>query len=158
MAVSREYPAHPMVGVGVIVLRGEQVLLARRGHEPAQGLWSIPGGRLELGETLRQAALRELAEECGPDVQVNLLGVALVLDRIQRDVDGRSRYHYVLVDFVAEHISGEPVAGTDASEVRWASLAELAELRTTQNLAGYVERIIRERAAGTLRLCLAAEA
>ena len=157
MAVAREYPLSPLPGVGVIVLRGDEILIVRRGHPPALGLWSIPGGRVELGETLREAALRELAEECGTDLQVRLLGVGIVLDRIERDSDGRVRFHYVLLDFVAEHISGEPAAGTDAASARWATLAELRQLPTTANLTAYLEEILRRRANGTLEQCLAIE-
>ena len=158
MVETREYSAAPIVGVGIMVLRGDRILLVRRGREPGYGLWSIPGGRVEAGETLREAALRELAEDCGSELTVNLLGVPIVLDRIQRDSDGRSRYHYVLIDFVADYVSGQPRAGTDALEIRWATAAELDGLPTTQKLRAYLELVLRRRAVGTLKLGLAIEA
>lgn len=156
--VSREYPPCPLVAVGVFVLRGDRCLIVRRGQPPSQGDWSIPGGRVELGETLRQAALRELAEECGPALRVDLKGVAVTLDRIATAPGGRVRYHYVLIDFVAEHLAGEPTAGTDALEVRWATLADLAALPTTPGLASYVAELQRRRSAGILDQCLAIQA
>ena len=155
MTINREYPPCPLVAVGVFVLRGDRCLIARRGQEPSQGNWSIPGGRVELGETLREAALRELAEECGPDLKVDLKGIAVILDRITRAPDGRVHYHYVLLDFVAEYVSGEPRAGSDALDVRWATLAEMATLKTTPGLASWVAEIQRRRDAGILDQCLA---
>ena len=149
-SISREYPPCPLVGVGVFVLRGDRCLIVQRGHEPSRGAWSIPGGRLELGETLEDAARRELAEECGCDLRVDLRGVAFVLDRISRDEAERPRYHYVLVDYVAEHLSGEPAAGDDALDVRWATPKEIAALPTTAGLAGFVREALRRRDAGEL--------
>jgi ADP-ribose pyrophosphatase YjhB (NUDIX family) len=150
MSVSREYPASPIVGVGVFVLRGDRCLIVRRGRPPGQGLWSIPGGRVELGETLREAALRELAEECGEGLEVRLVGIAIALDRITADDDGRVRYHYVLLDYVAEHVSGEPTAGTDAAEARWATVEEIRGLTTTADLADYFAEMMRRRDGGSL--------
>ncbi len=157
MSVNREYPIAPLVGVGIFVIRGERCLLAQRGHAPAEGQWSVPGGRVELGETLREAALRELAEECGTDLQVGLLGIAIALDRITLADDGRVRYHYVLLDSVAEHVSGEPVAGTDAADVRWATVDEIRGLTTTASLADYVAEILKRREGGSLEGCFAVE-
>lgn len=154
MTVSREYPPCPLVGVGVFVLRGDRCLVVRRGGSPALGLWSVPGGRVELGETLRDAALRELAEECGPDLQVDLKGIVMALDRITRDADGRVQYHYVLIDFVAEHVAGEVEAGTDALEARWVTLEELATLETTADLARHYAALQRRRAAGQFELTI----
>ncbi len=157
MSVSREYPAAPLVGVGIFVVRGERCLIAQRGHPPGEGLWSVPGGRVELGETLREAALRELVEECGTDLQVRLLGIAIALDRITLADDGRVHYHYVLLDFVAEHVSGEPVAGTDAADVRWATVEEIRGMSTTAHLADYFAEIMKRRDGGSLAGCFAME-
>lgn len=122
----REYPQAPIVGVGAVVIRDGQVLLVRRAHEPNRGQWSIPGGTVELGETLSQAAAREVWEEC--QVRVEPGEVVATSDLIERDAQGRIRYHYVLLDLAARYSSGEPVAATDALEVRWVTAAELNRL------------------------------
>src|SRR5688500_6257844 len=96
---SREYPDLPRVGVGAVVLRGDRVLLVKRGGQPSAGKWSLPGGLVDLGETTQEATRREVFEECG--LRVRLAGVAGVVDRVVRDGDGRVRYHYVLVDYLA---------------------------------------------------------
>jgi 8-oxo-dGTP diphosphatase len=124
--VQREYPQAPIVGVGAVVIRDGQVLLVRRAHEPNRGQWSIPGGTVELGETMAQAAAREVWEEC--QVRVQAGEVVATFDLIKRDAQGRIQYHYVLMDLAARYISGEPVAATDALEVRWVTAAELDRL------------------------------
>jgi ADP-ribose pyrophosphatase YjhB (NUDIX family) len=119
----RSYPDRPYVGVGIVVFRDESVLLARRSKPPRDQRWSIPGGAQEIGETVREAALRELMEETGLDA--DLIGLIDVVDGITRDDDSRVRFHYTLVDFAAEWRSGEAVAGDDVGAVRWVPLAEL---------------------------------
>ena len=128
----REYPEAPIVGVGAVIVKDNQVLLVRRGSAPSRGMWSIPGGTVELGETLAQAAVREVREEC--QVEVEAGRVLSTLDLIQRDPKGRIRYHYVLVDLVARHVSGEPKAGTDALEARWVKEAEFNQLDMVERL------------------------
>ncbi|MCL5962421.1 MAG: NUDIX hydrolase, partial [Chloroflexi bacterium] len=135
--VQREYPPCPIVAVGVIVLKGEAVLLVRRGVAPAHGKWSVPGGGVAVGETLPEAAARELKEEC--DLEVELGPVVEVVDRVVLDADGAPQYHYVIVDFVARWVAGEPSAATDISEARWVPLHELGSLETTEGLAEVVE-------------------
>ena len=122
----RIYPEAPVVGVGAVVVKDGRVLLVRRANEPSRGRWSIPGGTVELGETLAQAAAREVREECQVEVDVGPL--LSTFDLIDRDEQGRIRYHYVLLDLAARHVCGEPVAGTDALEVRWVAEHELAGL------------------------------
>ncbi len=139
-AISREYPDHPRVGVGAVVLDGARVLLVKRGRKPAEGKWSIPGGLVDLGETTDDAARREVLEECG--IKVRLLGVAGVVDRVIRDADGRVRYHYVLVDYAARPEGREICAGTDAAEVRWVPIAEVDRYDTTDGLADMVRRAV----------------
>jgi ADP-ribose pyrophosphatase YjhB (NUDIX family) len=119
----RAYPDRPYVGVGVVIFRGDQVLLAQRGRPPREIFWSIPGGAQELDETVREAGLREVKEETG--LEVEILGLIDVVDSISRDPDGRVEYHYTLVDFFAEWRSGEAVAGDDCPAVCWADLDDL---------------------------------
>ena len=95
--MAREYPAHPVVGVGAVVVRDGRALLVRRAHEPRKGEWSLPGGLLDLGEALVDAARREVKEETGLDVEVGPM--IETFDRVHRDGDGRIRYHFVIVDF-----------------------------------------------------------
>jgi 8-oxo-dGTP diphosphatase len=131
--MKREYPDSPLVGAGAIIIEADRVVLVKRGHPPLAGEWSIPGGVLEVGETLRQAAVREALEETGLRVQVGeLLGV---YDRILRDADGRVRYHYVLIDFLCRRIAGEFAAADDAAEARWFNRAELSGLGLAEDTA-----------------------
>jgi 8-oxo-dGTP diphosphatase len=115
--MSREYPVAPLVGIGIVVLRGDQVLLVRRGRPPALGRWSLPGGGQELGETAEAAARRELLEETG--LTVGPLVLAGTVDSIHRDAIGRVRYHYTILDFAAQYEAGDAVPGDDVSAVAW---------------------------------------
>jgi ADP-ribose pyrophosphatase YjhB (NUDIX family) len=124
--MAREYPDHPIVGVGVVVLQGDRVLLVRRGQAPNVGRWSLPGGGQELGETYRAAAEREVREETAVEIEVR--GLIDVVDSITRDSDGRIRFHYVLVDVLAAWRAGEARAGGDAAEARWFALDDLGGL------------------------------
>ena len=124
--MKREYPERPLVGVGAVIVEGERVVLVRRSAEPMAGEWSIPGGLLEVGETMRAGAEREAREETG--LQVEAGEVLEVLDRIVPDADGKPRFHYVLIDFLCRPVAGELRAGGDAAEARWAREAELAGL------------------------------
>lgn len=124
--MQREYPQQPLVGVGAIIIEEGRVLLIKRGKAPLLGEWSIPGGMLELGETLREAAEREALEETGLIVRANeLLGV---FDRIVPDDTKRTLYHYVLIDFLCKRISGDVRAAGDASDARWLKKNEVDEL------------------------------
>ena len=124
--MSREYPSHPRVGVAAVVLRDNQVLLVQRGRDPGKGSWGLPGGMLELGETLAEGARREVMEECGVEIEVGPL--VAVFEPIQRDEDGRLRFHYVVVDYLARYVTGEPRAGDDADDARWVDLDALKQL------------------------------
>lgn len=125
--MKREYPDRPIVGVGAVIVHQGKVLLARRGAPPLQGEWSLPGGVVELGETLRAAAEREALEETGLIVEAG--EVLEVFDRIIPGDDNRPQYHYVLVDFLCRVSGGELRAGGDAAEVAWASAEELEKYR-----------------------------
>ena len=119
-------PTAPVVGVGVIVVKDDSVLLIRRANPPNKGAWSIPGGRQELGETVRETAVREVREETGLDI---VPGPMLdVFDGIGRAADGALTYHYTLIDFVARWRGGEPVAGGDAAHVEWVPRDRVAGL------------------------------
>jgi ADP-ribose pyrophosphatase YjhB (NUDIX family) len=122
-AMHRRYPSRPFVGVGVVCLKGDLVLLVRRGRPPRKGEWSIPGGLQHAGETLAEAALRELREETG--VEARLLGELGTVDSIRRDGRGRVLYHYTLIDFAARWRKGEPQAADDAAEARFVPFAQL---------------------------------
>jgi ADP-ribose pyrophosphatase YjhB (NUDIX family) len=126
----REYPARPLVGVGIAVLRRQaaavQVLLIRRGRPPGLGVWSLPGGAQRLGETLQQAARRELAEETG--LCVGTLHLAAVVDSIHYDPAGAVQYHYSIVDFAALWQDGQPLPAGDADAVLWAAEVDFDRL------------------------------
>src|SRR5215813_99515 len=114
--MKREYPELPLIGVGSIIIEGDRVVLVKRAHPPIQGRWSIPGGVLEIGELVREAAVREAREETGLIVEPGeLLGV---YDRVLRNEEKRVQYHYVLIDFLCKRVGGELQAGSDAGEVR----------------------------------------
>jgi mutator protein MutT len=120
---SREFPARPIVGVGAIVVDGSRVLLVRRANEPLKGEWSLPGGAVEVGETLEAAVAREVREETGLIVEVG--PVVEVLDRIRVAENGRTRFHYVLIDFVCRPASADVMSGSDADAAQWVEASEL---------------------------------
>lgn len=143
----REYPAAPMVGVGAIVVEDGRVLLVQRGHPPALGKWSLPGGLVDVGEPVEAAVRREVAEECG--LAVTLHGLVGFVDRIVRDPAGRVQYHYVLLDFLATPEAGREsaCAGSDAQALRWTTLEELATLDVTEGLETMIRRALEMDAA-----------
>lgn len=121
-----EYPDAPRVGVGAVVVRDDRVLLIKRGKPPSEGMWAIPGGRVELGETLQEAVERELREETG--IVVRAGSPVYTFDVILRDAEARVQYHYVIVDMLAEYVGGEARAGDDAIEVGWKTATEIDAL------------------------------
>ena len=134
-----EYPDKPRVAVGGIVFENNRVLLVRRGKPPAEGDWAIPGGSVELGETLQQAVERELLEETGITVKAN--EIAYVFDVIPRDPQGRVRFHYVIIDLMADYISGRPQPGDDVSDARWIAPDELKNLRINSSTLGLLRKL-----------------
>jgi 8-oxo-dGTP diphosphatase len=125
--MSREFPENPLVGVGAVIVQENRVLLIRRGQAPLLGEWSLPGGVLECGETLREAIIREVREETGLTVETGeMLGV---YERITRNEDRRVRYHYVLIDFLCRPVSGDLKAASDAADVRWFAPEQLDALK-----------------------------
>ena len=122
--MQREYPRYPILGVGGVVFLEDQVVLVKRGHEPGYGTWSIPGGAVKLGETIQEAIKREVYEET--DLHVNVLDIVKVLEPIIRDETDRIKYHYVLVDFLCEYISGTLKANSDVLDALAVPLSELS--------------------------------
>ena len=142
--MKRDYPDRPIVGVGAVIVESGRALVVRRGTEPLKGQWSIPGGVVELGETLREAAAREAREETGLEVEPG--EVLEIVDRIMRDSERKVQYHYVLVDFLCRRVSGEARAGADASDLRWVTLQELNGFPIADSAAAVVRKGF-ERAA-----------
>lgn len=128
---SNVYPATPRVGVGAITVKGGKVLLVKRGIEPSKGLWAIPGGTLKLGETLQECAAREIWEETG--IRIKVGDSVYVFDFLERDDKRKIKFHFIVVDFAAEYLSGEPQGADDALEAHWLSPAELSELPVAKN-------------------------
>ncbi len=127
--MKRDYPDRPIVGVGAVIVENGRALVVKRASQPLQGQWSIPGGAVELGETLRQAAAREALEETGLLVEAG--EVLDVFDSIYRDSGGRTQYHYVLVDFLCRKTGGQLCAASDVSDARWIAANEIPELDIT---------------------------
>jgi len=127
-----------MVGVGAVIIDDGRALVVRRATEPLKGQWSIPGGVLELGETMRSGAAREALEETGLTVEAG--EVLDVFDRILPDAAGKTQYHYVLVDFLCRKISGKARAGSDVSEVRWISRRELESFEIADSAAAVLRK------------------
>ena len=121
----RRYPDRPIVGVLAVVMRGDRALVVRRANPPMSGRWGFPGGVLELGETVAQGAMRELKEETG--VQAEAAGPLTVIDTIDRDKEGRVRYHYTLVAVIGHWQSGEGIPDDDAGEVAWLTRSEIVD-------------------------------
>ena len=136
--MKRDYPERPIIGVGAVIIRGDRVLLVRRATEPLKGEWSVPGGVLELGEKLRQGVRREVLEETGLEVEPG--DVLDVFDSIFRDGQGRTQYHYVLIDYLCHCIAEDARAGSDVSEVRWVGQDELAAM----GLRDSIEQVVRK--------------
>jgi mutator protein MutT len=144
---ARQYPDRPIVGVGAIVVdSGGRVLIVKRRNAPLAGHWSVPGGSVELGETLRAAIVREVREETGLEVSVGPL--VDVLDRISLDPAGRIAYHYVLVDYLCAPAGGVLAADTDAVEAAFVTPGELADYGIATHTREVVERALTMRASG----------
>jgi 8-oxo-dGTP diphosphatase len=143
MAAQNEFPDQPVPAVSAFVFRDGSVLLVKRRDEPSRGLWSPPGGSLELGETVEEAAVRETLEETG--VQVRPVGVADVRSVILKDPGERIQWHYVLIGIHCEWVSGEPFPATDAENARFIPLPELGEYDLTPTAREALERLARSR-------------
>jgi len=136
--MAREYPPGPVVGVGAVIVREGRALIIRRGHEPRKGEWSLPGGRVELGERLADAVQREVAEETGLLVTVG--PIVETFDRVHRDAEGRVRFHFVIVDYLCAAPSGDAVAGSDAEAVAWVTDQELDAFGVNAHAAAVIRK------------------
>ncbi len=139
--MERRYPERPLVGVGAIIIQDGRLLLVRRGSPPQQGEWSLPGGLVETGERLEEAVQREVREETGLEVEV--LKLAGVFERIVRDAQGRLEYHYILLDYLCRVSGGSLRHGTDATAVAWVTPDELAEYPLTSGTREFLEQALR---------------
>jgi mutator protein MutT len=137
--------AHPAVGVGAVLVHEGRVLLIRRGKEPLRGRWVVPGGTVEAGETLQEALVREIREETG--IVVRPREVVLVFDRIERDGGGAVRYHYVIIDYLCDYVSGTPRAGSDAEAVAFVAPDELAAYSLPEKALNVVLEAFRRSSA-----------
>lgn len=133
----REYPSQPVVAVAAVIVKDGKMLLVKRANEPARGKWSLPGGVVELGESLRDALIREVREECGIDIEVDsLFDVVEVINK----EGGRVRFHYVILDYLAHPIGGELRAMGDAEDVKWIPISEVEKYNITNSLRRLLKR------------------
>ncbi len=137
--MQREYPVRPLVAVGAVVVDDSRVLLVRRAQDPSKGLWSVPGGLIELGETAEEAARREVKEETGIDVQIERL--LDVTDNIVRDDKGKIRFHYVLIDFLARPMTRTAESRSDVSDVKWVLLDDISTYSLTEGARNLILKI-----------------
>ena len=138
-SLQREYPKHPLVGVGAIIKKDDAVLLVKRKYEPGKGLWSIPGGLVELGETVQEAVKREVKEETGLEVEV--VKLIDVVDNIIRDEQNRIKFHYILIDFLVSIKGGKCEPTSDASEIKWFKSYELTNYSVTNTAINLLKKI-----------------
>lgn len=141
--MKRKYPEHPLVGVGGIIFKGDAVLVVKRDQDPGKGEWSLPGGIVELGETLQEALIREIREEVGVEIRIG--GLARLVDRIIRDDWQRVQYHFVIVDYWAEMVSGRPRPASDVSDSRFVSLDALMHMGVHRDVKETVGMAINKR-------------
>jgi len=137
---TRKYPDRPYVGVGAVIVAEGKVLIVKRKYDPLAGQWSLPGGGVELGETLEDSIRREMLEETGLEIEVG--PVIEVFDRITRDEQGEVRYHFVLVDYLCWPIGGELVAGSDVADAKFVDPSELPQFNLTRKANEVIERAL----------------
>lgn len=145
--MKRHYPDQPLAGVGAVIFRGEEVLLVRRGQEPARDSWSLPGGLVEVGETLTTAIRREIAEETG--LSVRILGVSAVLERIFPDEGGMIAYHYVLIDYLCDYLEGELQPSSDVTAARFVAWRDLPDFDLPHFTLEVIRRAREQKQRGT---------
>ncbi|MSV29775.1 MAG: NUDIX domain-containing protein [Bryobacterales bacterium] len=143
MSDGRLYPARPILGLGAVIIDSGRVLLIERGKEPLKGYWSLPGGALEVGERIEDGIRREVREETG--LEVELLGVVEIFERVTRDGEGKAVYHFVLIDYLCSVTGGTLAAGDDASRAEWVRREHLANYRITEGTLPVIDRAFDER-------------
>jgi len=143
MSCKSVYPDAPRPAVGAVVFKNNEVLLVKRGKPPAEGSWAIPGGSVRLGESLQAAAEREIREETGVIIQAG--EPIFVFDTIERDDAGQVRFHYIVIDLIAEYVSGEPVPGDDAADARWISASDMDTLEVNIRTRGLLNKFFNEK-------------
>lgn len=136
--MKRDYPDRPLLGVGAVIVRDDRVLVVRRLNPPLQGQWSIPGGLVETGETIKEALIREIREETG--LAVEPIELIEVFERILRDPDSRVQYHFVVIDYLCRIVWGDADPGTDVSEIQWARLEDLPNLGITPETSSVIHK------------------
>jgi ADP-ribose pyrophosphatase YjhB (NUDIX family) len=139
----RRYPKRPLVGVGALIFRRDRILMAQRGKDPLKGWWSLPGGALELGESLEAAVCREVLEETG--LEVEPVKLFEVFERIMRDPAGAPEYHYVLIDYVCRVVGGKLFPGDDVSAVEWVRRRDLPSFQITEGTLAVIEKAFEQR-------------
>jgi ADP-ribose pyrophosphatase YjhB (NUDIX family) len=135
---TRQYPDRPILGVGALIFRGDCILLVERGKEPLKGYWSLPGGVVEVGETLEEAIRREVREET--NLEIEIIEVLEIFERITRDSDGRAEYHYVLIDYLCVSRSGEASAASDVARLAWVRPDELDGYKITEGTPPVIQK------------------
>lgn len=138
-SLKREYPDAPLVGVGAVVIKDGKILLVKRAFEPGAGKWSVPGGLVELGETLSDACERETEEETG--IKVETLELINVFDMIDRDHEGKARYHYVLVEFLAKPVGGAEKPNREVVEMKWVTREETKAIDMTRTARKAIDEL-----------------
>lgn len=137
---SRRYPERPLLGVGAVIFQDDRVLLIERGQEPLKGWWTLPGGLVETGERLDQALRREVLEETG--LIVEPLTVAAIFERIMPDAEGRTEFHYVIVDYLCRPAGGTLAWGSDVADARWVRLDEMEALKIAPGTPPVIEKAL----------------
>ncbi len=138
--MSRQHPKNPIAAVGMVVTHGDQILLIQRGKAPRKGMWTLPGGAIELGETAKAAVRREIMEECGIDVSIQK--VLDVVDIIEQDDENNVQFHYVIIEFWTTYQSGTLRAGSDAAQARWVTAAELDTYALSQDTLRLIQSVL----------------